>query len=308
MPSIDAVTFDTTGLNLVDDSRDPRSEKRAWTSDRGDAVAIMYTPGGEHLPAAARQTPQGLLDYWARQTQDRGGTHIETLLCHVGVGPAVISMAKYPQQPSGMTYIGSVAIPFQDFGYAVMVHCPETGTTGLREALLFDRWMAAGNTPQFADGRVVMPPDWDPDAEEHDADFPDHPMSRLRDLMGQVVGSMRLDPAVHALPRYPLPLDPPKPGQEPTMTDVRGGMPSREARAPGVPGPAARLEALEARRAAFPMEVLEVTAMYAVLIAGSFYIKVVAFVPMLIFFWLAVIGNKVAEHLQVRRDIDRELR
>jgi hypothetical protein len=48
-------------------------------------------------------------------------------------------------------------------------------------------------------------PGWDPDAEVFDAEFPDHPASRVRRVLQRVAGSLRVEPAVARLPAFPLP-------------------------------------------------------------------------------------------------------
>src|SRR5688572_15801998 len=100
MPSLDSVTFDTTGLTLAGEEREAQGDAREWTSARGDNVGLMYIPMPGQIPAAARQTPEGLLRYWATKAEQAGGEHLETLLCNVEAGPVVISMAKFPMRPA----------------------------------------------------------------------------------------------------------------------------------------------------------------------------------------------------------------
>jgi hypothetical protein len=112
-----------------------------------------------------------------------------------------------PQQPSGRTCVGSLTVPFRDFSFVVKCQCAEGGPTGLKEALLFDRSRAAGEPMQVEGGRFHIP-GWDPDAERHDAEFPGHPVARVRRVLRQVAGSLNIATEVWQLPGFPLPESP----------------------------------------------------------------------------------------------------
>ena len=108
------------------------------------------------------------------------------------------------QWPSGMTYLGALTLPFEAFSFVVKVQCEERGTTGLREAVLLDRRLAAGDQPTIKDGRMHLP-GWNPDAAEHDAMFPTHPVSRARRVLDHLRRTLVIDPSLAKLPGFPLP-------------------------------------------------------------------------------------------------------
>lgn len=120
-----------------------------------------------------------------------------------GQCPAVRMIFKAPQQPTGMTYVGSITLPFRDFSFVIKVQCPERGWTGSREAMLLARRMAQGAVP-VSEGRIELP-GWDPDAEDFDAEFPGHPVSRARRVLRRVAESLAIDPPVAGLPGFRLP-------------------------------------------------------------------------------------------------------
>jgi hypothetical protein len=102
-----------------------------------------------------------------------------------------------------MFYQGAFTLPFRDFSFVVKVQCREAGITGIREAILFDQRRAGGAMPSLDKAGPPFP-DWNPDAAEHDAKFPTHPISRLRRLLAHIAQSATMEETVRALPPFPL--------------------------------------------------------------------------------------------------------
>ncbi len=126
-------------------------------------------------------------DHMRREVLSRAGGLISADVSTKGVGSVV---AKYPQQPSGMTYEGVLVIARNGTEYRVTVRFPETGVTGMRDAAIFTLHM--NNASEDADpmeGWMSDPYDRtrrDPlmrngaDDEQYDSKFPDHPLTLLR--------------------------------------------------------------------------------------------------------------------------------
>jgi hypothetical protein len=105
-----------------------------------------------------------------------------------------------------MTYVGSLTIPLRDFSYVVKLRCAETGTTGFRDTLVMEKLMSSGkiNMGTF-DGWAEDPyqPSFKGPAlrnksedEKYDAKFPDHPLSRCRKILANVIATINIDEAV----------------------------------------------------------------------------------------------------------------
>ncbi len=89
-----------------------------------------------------------------------------------------------------MTYIGAITLPWRDFSYVVKLSCVEHGITGVRDSTVAMKLMDEGH--EFQDNmRGWMADPYDPsivtplarnlsESEEYDAEFPNHPLSRLR--------------------------------------------------------------------------------------------------------------------------------
>jgi len=125
-------------------------------------------------------------------------------------------VVKFPREPSGMNYVGSFTIPFKECSYVVKVQASEIGLTGIREAILLDRWMAEHGEPAVdAEGHWVGmhadPYDGSfqggnlmsfAEAEQYDSEFPQHPLSQVRARMPLVRESLEFGKELYALEPY----------------------------------------------------------------------------------------------------------
>jgi hypothetical protein len=103
-----------------------------------------------------------------------------------------------------MMYQAAVTVPFRDFSFVVKIQCPENGTTGMREAILLEKRMRAGEKPNAGNpGEPFV--GWNPDALEHDSAFPAHPISRLRRLLKEIESTAALAEEIRELPKFRLP-------------------------------------------------------------------------------------------------------
>lgn len=63
-------------------------------------------------------------------------------------------------------------------------------------------------------GRLQIP-GWNPDDPKHDAEFPQHPVARVRRVLDHVTGSLVVAREVRKLPGFALPPNPFYPGAAP---------------------------------------------------------------------------------------------
>ena len=174
-----------------------------WRFPDGDGVGIYFFSLKPDLPRE-RDLPAFL-----SKTRDHvtaaGVVLVECGIVPIGAIPAVRQIVKVRQRPSGMTYLGSITLPFKKFSYVLKVQCEERGVTGMREAVLLDEGLAAGTVQTFPDSPNPIRGDWDPDADRHDARFPDHPISRVRRHLRSIISSCVVDEALIRHPLFQLP-------------------------------------------------------------------------------------------------------
>jgi hypothetical protein len=200
-PSLDAVRFDTTGYAA---QGEPQPGKvRVWHSPEGDGLGVYFFPVPPDLPANAASVDE-LASFYQRLLGESGGKLVEAGVVVAGGCPAVRTILSVPQQPSGRTYVGSLTVPFRDFSFVIKCQCEEGGPTGLKEAVLMERSRASGEPMQIEGGRLQIP-GWNPDDPKHDAEFPEHPVARVRRVLDHVADTLVLADHARELPGFALP-------------------------------------------------------------------------------------------------------
>ena len=204
MLNVGCVSFGTEGWSLLESS----DHLRAWENEHGDELAIMYA-GDTRTPV----DPQGIDELrvmWRSIAHESGGALVEADLVRLDGAIALRTILKFPQEPSGMTYVGGFTIPLLQGHYAIKVRCLELGVTGVREATV---WMTSAHSPDESEEEPLkgwMQDPYDPefrapllrnqaDDEAHDSRFPDHPLSRIRAELRTIESTCRIEPAVRAL-------------------------------------------------------------------------------------------------------------
>lgn len=199
-PTIDSLSFDTSGWKYHGERQS--NAMRLWEASDGDAVILHFFGMPPDIPAV--RTLDELSSFYAEGLKPAGGKVVECGLASVAGCHAIRLLLKVPQKPSGMMYQGVFTVPFRDFSYVIRIQCPELGTTGLREAILFEQRLKAGEQPNVG-GSGPPFAGWNPDAPEYDDRFPKHPVSRLRRLLAHVARTATMDAGVRALPGFQLP-------------------------------------------------------------------------------------------------------
>ena len=111
------------------------------------------------------------------------------------------------------------SIPRRSFSYVLKIQCEERGPTGLRDASVLDQALAQGRVAIGKDGGVTgwAADPYDPDFraevlrnqaddERYDADFPDHPLSRLRRGLKDVESTLSLAASIKTAAEFqPVP-------------------------------------------------------------------------------------------------------
>lgn len=227
------LTFDTRGWQPVGE--------RTWQNADGDLAAVHYHPVPPDL-AAGLDRVADLIRGTASAAAAQGATLVELDVNTLAGLPAVRQLLKapLPDRP-GLTCVGAFTVPRADCSVVLRVQCQEQGLTGLREAVLFDRHLAARtaagqpleealihwNTGSLG-SPVPLPngglPPHPGDDAPWDAEFPDHPLSRARALLRRLSASVRLDPALAARPPF---APPPPPAPAPARDRPRRFWPAR---------------------------------------------------------------------------------
>jgi len=191
---------------------------RIWRNETGDGLGLFYFDLPPDIPVALGAIDE-LRRFFRLLVTEAGGGLVELDVVMLDGLPSIRQIVKQPQAGRGMTYVGAYTIPRCSFSYVVKIQCEERGATGLRESAVLDQALAQGRVMLDKDegmaGWAADPydPDFQADVlrnqaedERYDADFPDHPLSRLRRGLKDVEASLSLAESIKTAAEFqPIP-------------------------------------------------------------------------------------------------------
>jgi hypothetical protein len=201
------VRVDLTGWTL-----ETRSDTESrWHQGAGDLLSLHYFPLPPDIPAPLEQLPVVRARY-RKDLASRGGGIVEVEAQPLAGLLAVRSIFKFPQQPTGTSYVASLTLPFAECSFVLKVQCPEQGTTGMRDSVILGQVRSETRFTTQEEFRRWMDEQWFQDPYDpadrspvrrnqsedpvHDARFPDHPLSRARRYLASLVSTLRISPAL----------------------------------------------------------------------------------------------------------------
>jgi len=220
----DLVWFDVTGLTVQPSS----PQERLWATPRGMSVLLTVGHALPTFPATAADEEAMLAEY--RQLVARAGAGlVELTFPYVDGCRASRMIVKGVMDPTtgwGRIFRGILEIPIVESSVLVKIECAERDTTGFRETDVVHRLLASGalafkpvppeeesrtRGPADMDGWLVDPLDPTPahlacnasDDRQYDADFPDHPLSLVREFLDRTERSTSLARELKLMPAYP---------------------------------------------------------------------------------------------------------
>lgn len=139
------------------------------------------------------------------------GGLIEVDLFKIKNNAVAKTIFKIPQEPSGMTYLASLTIPFENCSYVIKVQCAEIGMTGMRDAVMASKLLASGELiigengyenwfsdpydTSFKDGTLMNRSE----QSIFDKDFPDHPLTQARIIIEKFKNELIFKPEIEKL-------------------------------------------------------------------------------------------------------------
>jgi hypothetical protein len=194
------VTFDSTGLQRVGEA--------TWLHPAsGDRISLNLENSPLAEPAWLENIPamrRNLAVEYARM-----GCLIEAEPVVLGGVHGVCQVVKVPipNAPSGQVFMANIFLAKASCHAMFACSAEESGITGVREAAIMAKHGLIGGSgwvlphPYAPELRTLLPyhrgddPAWD-------AQFPDHPLSRVRAWVRWVVATATVDPTFAALPDF----------------------------------------------------------------------------------------------------------
>lgn len=199
-----------TGLDLTGFTE---CEPGVWADETNLLLSVHFFPLVPDLPASLDE-PERLRCGSAQHVANSGGGLIEAVIGAVDGVPGVRQLIKMPL-PSrpGQAFVGSWTLPKERCSTVVKVQAAEGGMTGMREAVVMgqvgpDSYFQPH--PYAGGGQFGGLPYHVGDLEQWDAQFPDHPLTRVRAALHRITPTVTLHDQFKTLPPFPGPAAPPE--------------------------------------------------------------------------------------------------
>jgi hypothetical protein len=204
--TIDSVTIPNFGWTKTDDTK----SKVQWINpEQTVAISVNFFNLPPDIPTIKRIDT--LRDFYRNSIASINGGLIEVELRKIANIPFARTIFKIPQEPSGMTYLASLTIPFETCSFVLKVQGFEDGITGMRDTMVANRLLGKGDLTigkngyenwfsdpydnNFTDGTLMNKSE----QTVYDKDFPNHPLTLVRTIIDEFESGLLFKPEIEKL-------------------------------------------------------------------------------------------------------------
>ncbi|MFT5819074.1 MAG: hypothetical protein ACI8ZM_000296 [Crocinitomix sp.] len=208
-PDINSISFPTFGWRLETKTK----AVKYWINEEETmALTVNYFDLEPDLPSI--KDIDTLREFYRTQIAEANGGLIQVDLVKIAGYTFIQTLFKIPQEPSGMLYLVSLTIPFENCSYVIKIQAPEFEPTGMRDSIIADKlmqkgeisagengyenWMTDPYDPEFKGGTLMNKSE----AANYDKDFLDHPLSQARKMIGEIITQLAFKSVLDKAPRF----------------------------------------------------------------------------------------------------------
>lgn len=203
--SVDSISIPELGW-----PREKEGNAVLWMNPEGSiAVSINFFDQAPDIPTI--KDINNLQAFYRDLIISVNGGVIEVELLKRQQFDLVRTIFKIPQPGRGMLYVGSLTIPFNTCSFVLKIQAIEAGPTGMREALIVDRLFKDGTFEENTwaadpyDNEITLGTLMNKSEDQrYDVDFPDHPLTQVRNLLSQLEQEFTWETQLEKLPRFEL--------------------------------------------------------------------------------------------------------
>lgn len=207
--TINSISIPDFGWNKVEET----ASRIVWVSPEENALVSLYFFDIQpDIPSA--KNLELLKSFYRQSTSKSNGGIVEVSLLNINAIPCIKTIIKIPHPEIGMTYIASVTIPFENCSFVIQVQAVEGGTTGMRDNMILSQMLNSGEVkfgeaglenwfedpydPTFKKGTLMNKSE----LEKYDIEFPQHPLSVVRNSIIDVVKKTIFKPDINELAAF----------------------------------------------------------------------------------------------------------
>lgn len=204
--TINSISVPDFGWNKVEEN----DSRIVWVNPQENALILLnFFNLQPDIPTV--KDLDFLKDFYRSSISEANGGVVEVSLLTVHNIPSVKTIFKIPQPESGMTYIASVTIPFENCSFIIKIQAAEVGTTGIRDTVVLNEMLMSGEVtlgedclenwfedpynPNFRNGTLMNKSE----QEKYDVEFPQHPLSVARKAITEAVRKTVFKPEINEL-------------------------------------------------------------------------------------------------------------
>ena len=204
--SINSVTIPNFGWTKTDDTK----SKIQWINpEQTVAISVNFFNLQPDIPTI--KLIDTLRNFYRNSITSINGGLIEVELKKIANIPVARTIFKIPQEPSGMTYIASLTIPFETCSFVLKVQGFEDGITGMRDTMVankllgkgdltigengYENWFSDPYDSNFTDGTLMNKSE----QTIYDKDFPSHPLTLVRTIINKIESELTFNSDVEKL-------------------------------------------------------------------------------------------------------------
>ncbi|TCI90575.1 hypothetical protein [Tenacibaculum sp. M341] len=155
-----------------------------------------------------------LRDFYRNQISNYNGGLVEVEMIDIKGFNVIRTIFKIQQQPTGMTYLASLTIPFENHSYVIKIQAPEIGTTGIRDSMIaskllnenkitigdngYEGWFSDPYNSAISEGLLMNKSE----ERKYDLDFPEHPLSNARKLLDKIEVEIEFDTTLQKAKKF----------------------------------------------------------------------------------------------------------
>jgi hypothetical protein len=175
-------------------------------------LSVNYFDTNPDLPSITKIDV--IRDFYRDQISKYNGGLIQVDVIELENYEAIKTIFKIPQEPSGMVYLASLTIPFQNCSYVIKIQAPEIEMIGERDSIIatrlvkekkifvggngYENWLSDPYDNAFDKGTLMNK------SEEviYDIDFENHPLTQARKLISQIEEEIEFKPKLEKLNKF----------------------------------------------------------------------------------------------------------
>lgn len=175
-------------------------------------MTLNYFDASPDLPSLGKL--EDLRDFYRGQVSQQNGGLIQVEVVELGNYQAIKTIFKIPQEPSGMTYLAALTIPFETCSYVIKIQAPEIEKIGERDSTIATKLVQEKKITAGLDGYK----NWSSDPYDsafdkgtlmnksekviYDIEFLDHPLTQARKLISQIAEEIEFKPKLEKLSKF----------------------------------------------------------------------------------------------------------